>query len=139
MIEAPPRLFDSARRRSKAWQAAALAALLGAAALADPARPLPFDVCLFNRLTGLPCPTCGMTRAVCHAVHGHWARSVEEHPAGLILAAGLVGWMLWAAAEAWHGRPIAEAPRRLLAKVFIIAGAAVSGVNWIAQLISPRG
>jgi hypothetical protein len=139
MIEAPPRLFDSARRRSEAWQAAALAALLGAAALTDPNRPLPFDVCPFHRLTGLPCPTCGMTRAVCHAVHGHWALSVSAHPAGLILAAGLVGWMLWAAARAWRGQPMAEALRRGVARALIVAGIAVSGVFWIAQLISTRG
>jgi len=134
VIEAPPRLFDSARRRSKAWQAAALAALLGAAALTDPTHPLPFEVCGFKLLTGLPCPTCGMTRAACHAVHGHWAQSVAAHPAGLILAAGLAGWMLWAAAEAWRGQPIAEALRRRLAKVFIIAGIAVSGLFWAIQL-----
>jgi Protein of unknown function (DUF2752) len=135
VIEPPPRLFDSARRRSKAWQAAALAALLGAAALADPARPLPFDVCLFSGLTGLPCPTCGMTRAVCQAVRGHWARSVAAHPAGLIVAAGLAGWMLWAAAEAWRGRPVAEALRRRVARLFIIGGVAVSVVFWIRQLV----
>jgi hypothetical protein len=134
VIEAPPRLFDSAGRRSKVWQAAALGALLGAAAVTDPTHPLPFEVCGFKLLTGLPCPTCGMTRAVCHAVHGHWAQSVAAHPAGMILAAGLVGWMLWAAAEARRGRPIAEVWRRRLARVLIIAGIAVSGVFWVTQL-----
>jgi hypothetical protein len=132
--EAPPQLLDPDQRRRRAWQAALIAALLGAAALTDPARPLPFDVCVFHRLTGLPCPTCGMTRAVCHALHGHWAQSVAWHPAGLLVAAGLTGWMLWAAAEASRGQPIAEAVRRRLAKGLIIAGVAVSGVFWIAQL-----
>jgi len=132
--EAPPRLLDPSQRRGRVWQAAAIAALLSAAALTDPTHPLPFEVCLFHKLTGLPCPTCGMTRAVCHAVHGHWAQSVACHPAGLILAAGLAGWMLWAAAEAWRGQPIAEAVRRRLAKALIIAGVGVSLVNWVAQL-----
>jgi hypothetical protein len=133
--EAPPRLLDAVARRSKAWQAAVIAALLGAAALTDPTHPLPFEVCVFHWLTGLPCPTCGMTRAVCHAVHGHWAQSVAWHPAGLILATGLAGWMLWVAAEAWRGQPIAEALRRRLAKALIVAGIAVSGVLWLRQLI----
>jgi hypothetical protein len=116
-------------------QAAVIAGLLGAAALTDPTRPLPFEVCVFHRLTGLPCPTCGMTRAVCHAVHGHWAQSVAWHPAGLILAAGLAGWMLWAAAEASRGQPIAGNLQRRLAKALIIAGVGVSGVFWLRQLI----
>jgi hypothetical protein len=139
MIEAPPRLFDSARRRSRLLQAATLAALLGAAALTDPTRPLPFDVCIFHWLTGLPCPTCGMTRAVCHAVRGQWAQSMAWHPAGLILAAGLAGWMLWAAAEAWSGNPLAMALRRRVTNTLLIAGAAVSGVVWVAQLVGSRG
>ena len=134
MSQAPPRLLDPLQRRGKAWQTAVIAALLGAAALTDPTHPLPFDVCVFHRLTGLPCPTCGMTRAVCHAVHGHWAQSVALHPAGLILVAGLAGWMLWTAAEAWRGRPIAEALRRHLSNALIIGGVAVSGAFWIAQL-----
>jgi hypothetical protein len=133
--EAPPRLLDPGQRRRKACQAALIAGLLGAAALTNPARPLPFEVCVFHWLTGLPCPTCGMTRAVCHAVHGHWAQSVAWHPAGLILVTGLFGWMLWAAAEAWTGRPIAEHLQHRLAKALIIAGVAVSGLFWLRQLV----
>ena len=135
MSGAPPRLLAPDARRSKARQAGVIAAALALSALTNPARPLPFEVCGFHWLTGLPCPTCGMTRAVCHAVRGHWAQSVTSHPAGLILAAGLVGWMLWAAAEAWRGRPIAEAPRRRLANALIVAGVAVSGVFWLRLLI----
>jgi len=139
VIQAPPRLLDAVARRSRAWQSAVIGALFGAAALTDPTRPLPFDVCIFHWLTGLPCPTCGMTRAVCHAVHGQWAQSVAWHPAGLILAAGLAGWMLWAAAEAWSGNPLAVALRQRLTKALLVAGAAVSGVHWVAQLVGSRG
>ena len=134
MSEAPPLLLDAGQRHGRVWQAAAIAALLGVAAVTDSTHPLPFEVCLFHRLTALPCPTCGMTRAVCHAVHGHWAQSIAWHPAGLILAAGLAGRMLWAAAEAWRGQPIAGALRCRLAKALLIAGVAASLVNWVAQL-----
>jgi hypothetical protein len=134
MSEAPPRLLGPDQRRGRVWQAGVVASLLGAALFTDPTHPLPFEVCIFHRLTGLPCPTCGMTRAVCQAVHGHWAESIAWHPAGLLLLAGLAGWMLWSAAEAWRGQPIAEALRGRLANALITAGAAVSGVNWIRQL-----
>jgi hypothetical protein len=130
----PPRLLDEARRRSRAWQAGAIAAGLAAASLTDPNRPLPFEVCGFKLLTGLPCPTCGMTRALCHALHGHWSQSFTSHPAGLILTAGLVGWMAWSAAEAWHGREVHEALRKRVTQVFVGAGIAVSAAFWIAEL-----
>jgi hypothetical protein len=132
--DVPPRLLDPDQRRGKAGQASVIAALLGVAALTNPTHPLPFEVCVFHKLTGLPCPTCGMTRAVCHAVHGHWAQSVAWHPAGILLAAGLAGWMLWAAAEAWRGQPIAEVLRGRLARALVLTGVTVSGVFWIAQL-----
>ena len=72
---------------------------LGALALvglcgANPDRPLPFQVCAFKYLTGWNCPLCGLTRSVCHALRGHWAQSWHYHPAGILVAAGLVGWML---------------------------------------------
>jgi hypothetical protein len=131
---APPRLLAPDARRSKARQAGVIAAALALAALTNPNRPLPFEVCGFKLLTGLPCPTCGMTRALCHALRGHWSQSITSHPAGLIFAAGLVGWLLWSAAEAYRGRPIAEAPRRRLTHALIVAGVAVSGVFWVTQL-----
>lgn len=59
--------------------------------LANPDRPLPFEVCGFRYLTGWNCPLCGLTRSVCHALHGHWAQSWACHPAGILVAAGLVG------------------------------------------------
>jgi hypothetical protein len=130
----PPRLLDPDGRRSRTRQAAVVALLLGAASLVDPSRPLPFDVCLFKRLTGLPCQTCGLTRALCHAVHGNWAQSVACHPAGLVLAAALAGWMLWSAAEAYRGQRLGERLRGRLGTALLGAGVALSLVSWVLRL-----
>ena len=134
MSYAPPRLLDPHGRRRRAWLSASLGLLLAIAALTDPARPLPFEVCPIHRLTGVPCPTCGMTRAVCFAVHGQWRRSLAFHPAGLIVAAGIVLWMLWAAAEAWRGRPLAERGRRNVTYALIGLTAVISLANWVRVL-----
>ncbi len=42
-------------------------------------------------VTGLPCPTCGMTTAFSHTVRGHWVRAFLAQPAGFLLALGTVG------------------------------------------------
>jgi hypothetical protein len=132
----PPRLLDPARRRSKAWHAAVSAAALGAAALANPVRPLPFDVCLFKHLTGLPCQTCGLTRAVCFAVRGEWAQSVAYHPAGPLVAVSLGVLAVWAATESYRGQPIAEGLRRRAGAMLLTAGAGLSLVTWVVRLVS---
>ena len=35
--------------------------------------------CPFRNMTGLPCPGCGMTRAVCHLAHGELATGLSLH------------------------------------------------------------
>ncbi len=134
MIEAPPRLLDRARRRALAWQAVVLGAVLLGARLVNASRPLPFEVCAFKHLTGRPCLGCGMTRALCHALHGDWAQSVSYHPAGPLLAAALLAWTAWSAAEAISGRPIQEVLRRRAGKVALASGLGVSLVIWVVRL-----
>jgi Protein of unknown function (DUF2752) len=41
--------------------------------------------CPFRALTGVPCPFCGMTRAVVAAMHGHLLESLRFNPAGLLV------------------------------------------------------
>ncbi|MBV9867888.1 MAG: DUF2752 domain-containing protein [Abitibacteriaceae bacterium] len=47
--------------------------------------------CMFYRLTGLPCPGCGMTRAVVCCAHGLWSEAVFYHPLGPLFFMALVG------------------------------------------------
>jgi len=47
--------------------------------------------CPFIALTGLPCPGCGMTRAMDALLHGDWSRAVAFHPyAPFFLVLGIV-------------------------------------------------
>jgi hypothetical protein len=133
---APPRRLTFERRQSQAMTALALMLACVGAAWLNPDRPLPVDLCLFKRLTGLPCPTCGLTRAFCHAVRGNWISSVRYHPAGIMLAAAVIGWALWLGLEAANGVPWRDDLRPRLRTFLLVAGISLSSVNWIVHLIS---
>ena len=51
-----------------------------------PALPFhPSVACPFRAVTGVPCPFCGLTRAVVAAVHGHVGTSLAFNPAGIVV------------------------------------------------------
>jgi hypothetical protein len=111
--------------------------LIGAALVldpADPARPaggaitfaghhLP-EVCAFKRVTGLPCPGCGLTRSWVAAVHGDLAASLAFHRLGWLV-------LLYVALQALrHAAWLALARRR--------QGIERSG-RWLDRGIIPLG
>jgi hypothetical protein len=60
--------------------------MIGAAA-AWPLLPVhPPFVCPLRTMTGIPCPFCGMTRAVVAAVHGDIFGSLRYNPLGIFIA-----------------------------------------------------
>ncbi|MBL6989334.1 MAG: DUF2752 domain-containing protein [Bacteriovoracaceae bacterium] len=50
----------------------------------DPLTILPFK-CPFRWITGLMCPTCGISHSIYHALHGQLLLSIKSHPLGLAL------------------------------------------------------
>ena len=59
-----------------------------AIAAAWPVLPVhPPLACPLRSLTGVPCPFCGMTRAVVAAAHGHLGASLAFNPAGMFVLA----------------------------------------------------
>ncbi len=102
----PPPLFPH-QRKLRAAAAAAILLLLGALAIFPPLQKSSFDFpgCVFHKMTGLPCPLCGGTRAASALLHGDVQRAFHLNPLSLIavaalLAAGAIfGW------EAARGRP----------------------------------
>jgi hypothetical protein len=41
--------------------------------------------CLFHRLTGFSCPSCGMTRATHAVLNGRLAEAMTFHPVGVVM------------------------------------------------------
>ena len=57
---------------------------------------LPGWACPLRSLTGIPCPTCFLTRATELALRGDLQGSLQQHAFGPLLAFGLLGWALLA-------------------------------------------
>jgi len=85
--------------------------------------------CPLRAAAGIPCATCGMTRAFVAAAHGELARAFGASPLGALLALGCWAFALLAALRLALGRPWpALSPRA--ARGAALAGVAALAVNW---------
>ena len=94
-------------------------------ALAPHLRP-----CIFHSLTGVPCPTCGTTRAATAFLDGNILAALAANPlaalAGLLFVAGAPLAALWAVAR-WPV-PVLPTPLPLWSRV---AAVALIVANWL--------
>jgi hypothetical protein len=123
---APPRPLAPRQRLERAAGAALFAGLLGVAAFLPATHPLPFDVCLLHRLTGLPCLGCGLTRSIVRLMQGDLMASLRFHPAGFLVAAIVAGQSVRHGVEAylareWGGTAAGRMTRIALATALLIA------------------
>ena len=58
---------------------------------------LPTPLCPLHAVTGLPCPTCGSTRAASALVHGDLAAAVAWNPLMTLVMIGAALYVLYAA------------------------------------------
>ena len=122
-------------RRARRGAAALVAGGLLAAAFLLPARqPLGFDVCLLQRLTGVPCLACGLTRSVCLFAQGEWGASLRMHPAGWLAFGALAVVCSWLAGEAAANRDLGAGARTRLLGQALWLGGALSLLGWGARL-----
>jgi hypothetical protein len=66
---------------------------------------LPWPVCVFHQLTGLPCLTCGMTRCGIEFFHGHFLAALKWNPLIFALLWGVIAFDLYALAAVALRRP----------------------------------
>ena len=77
------------------WLGVSLACFLGAWLWLQFALPLPG--CAFHRVTGLPCPTCGMTRCLRFVFHHDWRAAAGMNPLGFLGYGAVVAYDIYAA------------------------------------------
>jgi hypothetical protein len=76
------------------WLSASVSSLVLAAAWLTIG--LPWPVCMFHELTGLPCMTCGMTRCAIQFFHGHFAVALKWNPLIFAVLCGVIAFDLYA-------------------------------------------
>lgn len=123
----PARLEE--RQLAAVWIATSVSSLAVVAAAWTPIRAL-LRPCVFKELTGVPCPSCGSTRAVEAFIHGRLLESIALNPLFVAaLAVFLVGGI--AVAPIWlllDGKiPETETSGRRVA----LAIATIVVANWI--------
>jgi hypothetical protein len=99
---------------------------------------LPFTVCLFKSLTGLPCPTCGSTRAVGRLVHVDLAGAIAMNPLATVVIAIVA---LWSFCDFWlltRGRALDVEVGRPLGRIVRVLALAAVGANWLYLIAAGR-
>ena len=92
--------------------------------------PLPLWSCPIRQLTGVPCPTCYLTRSVLATLRGDLAGAVRLHSFGpplVLLAAGLL----------WHQLMLGRAVDRRALAAWIVAGSFLAWLYWLLRLAHP--
>ncbi|MCS7016072.1 MAG: DUF2752 domain-containing protein [Gemmatales bacterium] len=92
--------------------------------------------CSFHQVTGLPCPSCGLTTSFSLCVHGDWRAAAHANPVGPILVLATTGGAIWFLAAAATGRRLRLPAWHWLSTlvawsvVFLVLG------SWLVRLLS---
>jgi hypothetical protein len=90
--------------------------------------------CLLRTTTGIPCPSCGMTRAAAALAHGDWLAALAWHPLAPFLAIEAIVLAGWLGARRLRGVP-PRPPQAVIDRI-LAANAAIIVVVWLARLAS---
>lgn len=88
--------------------------------------------CLLKTATGIPCPSCGLTRATLAMIRGDWFASLAFHPLGIVFAAEVATLTLVLVRRKSIGLPVR--PPQPVIDWLIIANVVALLVVWGARL-----
>jgi hypothetical protein len=97
-------------------------------------RQLGLPPCTFYWVTGLPCPSCGMTTSFSHLAHGSISDSLRANPAGTLLAVGALTAIPWCLASAVWGRRFGVHDYELLIARGMLVLFGILLVSWVLRL-----
>jgi hypothetical protein len=92
--------------------------------------------CLFHRLTGFPCPTCGLVRSLRLLLAGHLREAWLQQPLAVTACLAAAAGMVYAVLVVWLRLPrLRVDPSRRVRRGALILLAAAVLANWIYLII----
>lgn len=93
-------------------------------------------LCLFKRVTGIPCPACGSTRAIMELIRGNLLTSLTTNPNGFVLSTLMLVlpvWLLWDVCKRGDSlyRFYIRAEQKLKGKFFFGVFCLIVVLNWM--------
>lgn len=132
-LERPPPSPPSPLARAYAW----VGALVLLVAWVLPFERVAIVTCPLRLGAGVPCPTCGMTRAFARTMHLELPRALEVSPLGALLAVATAAFVVWVALRTTvirRGVVLGLTPRDK--RVLRIAAPLAVAANWLYLLLS---
>ncbi len=98
---------------------------------------LPLPACRFHAVTGLPCMSCGSTRAALALTHGEWLEALRLNPLAVAAFLAVTVAFLLGCADAAFGSRLLAAARQRLGRLpgWRLLAAAVA-LNWLYLIFS---
>jgi len=99
---------------------------------------LPLTLCVFKGLTGLPCPTCGSTRALARLFGLDFAGALAMNPFTTLVAALLGAWAVADLALLPRGQSLRVEAREPLGFALRVAALLLFLANWVYLVAAGR-
>ncbi len=94
--------------------------------------------CGFLQLTGIPCPSCGLTTAFSHIAHGHPVDAFLAQPFGVAVYVAMAWLSGYAVVALWRRKPLSDLTEssNFLTGQYILLG--IMLVSWFYKIAITR-
>jgi hypothetical protein len=99
---------------------------------------LPILVCVFRAATGIPCLTCGATRALAELAQGDVSGALAMNPLATLAGFALVPWGIGDLALMTRGRSLSLEVAPAGARVLRVLAVAAVAANWGYLVVAGR-
>ncbi len=100
---------------------------------------LGFATCMPMEVWNVPCPGCGVTTSVAHAVRGAFLQSILVQPFGFLLCTASIAFIAWVSYGHFRGKDMGHWLASVRWKRWVLAGAIAMSLGWGYKLAFVRG